>query len=320
MAKKRTFQKKIALVQGGPGPESEISLMSATAVAKAFDSLNYNYFKVQADSQLFQTLLVEKPDLAFLAVHGLYAEDGFPQSVCEFLKIPYTGSGVLASSLAMDKVFTKKLMQWNKIPTPDFYLVSPELKEWELGFKEWSLKKSFSYPFIVKASHGGSSLGIFIVRKKQELLSATLKAQKLGSQVFIETYMDKVTELAVSFFNGKVLTPVEIQPKTGFYDYKRKYSKGESKYLIPSSLDPFVVEKTKALAKRVFEIVGVRSYARADFLIQNKKTAWLLEVNTLPGLTEHSLFPKSAQYDGISFKDLIEQIVQLAQTDYPQTK
>jgi len=295
--------KKIALIQGGGGPESSISLMSGKAVAQAFDKLNYNYFTVQADSHLPEKLLREKPDRAFLALHGLYGEDGLVQALCEFLKIPYTGSGVLASSLAMDKVFTKKLMIQHKIPTPDFHLAE-------------SSRKNLSYPVVVKASHGGSSLGVFIVKKEKDLLPALKKAQKIGPQVFIESFLKNCKELAVSFLNGNILTPIQIQPKKSFYDYKRKYVAGESQYFIPSSLDPFVIEKTKFLAKRIFKIVGVRSYARADFLIQDNKTPWFLELNTLPGLTEHSLLPKSAKYDGLSFVELIEQITCSAQTDY----
>ena len=304
---KKLSSKKIALIQGGAGPENAISLMSGKAVQKAFDRLNYKYFVVTADSHLFQKLLLEKPDIAFLALHGMYGEDGLSQSICEFLKIPYTGSGVLASSLAMDKVFTKKLLMQHKIPTPDFQLVDDS----------WNIKLVPSYPVVVKASHGGSSLGVFLVKKQKDILVAIEKAKKIGSKVFIESYLKESKELAVSFLQGKILTPVEIQPKRNFYDYKRKYVKGETKYLLPSSLDPFVIEKTKSLAKRFFEIIGVRSYARADFLIQNNQTPWLLEVNTLPGLTEHSLLPKSAKYDGISFVELIEQITNSAQTDYP---
>jgi len=311
MSKKRISSKKIALVEGGFGPERSISLMSGQAVAKAFDGLKYKYVRLEYDSQLPEKLIKEKPDLAFLALHGVYGEDGLPQSLCEFLKIPYTGSGVLASSLAMDKCFTKKLMRQHKVPTPDFYVVDSllELK---------NHKKNLSYPVVVKASHGGSSLGVFMVKKEKDLLPAYQKAQKMGIHVLIETYLKKSTELAVSFLDGQILTPIEIQPKSSFYDYKRKYVAGQSEYLIPSSLDPFVIEKTKVLAKKIFQIIGVRSYARADFLIQDNKTPWLLEVNTLPGLTEQSLLPKSAKYDGLSFVDLIEKITKLAKTDYSQ--
>ncbi|MCZ0932530.1 MAG: D-alanine--D-alanine ligase [Oligoflexia bacterium] len=296
---------KIALIQGGLGPEREISLMSAKAVAKAFDKLGYKYFNVTADQSLFQSLYSEKPDLAFLAVHGLYGEDGLVQSICEFLKIPYTGSGVLASSLCMDKIALKKLLQKYKIPLPDFEIID----------NNWKAKKIF-YPAVVKSSHGGSSLGTYIIKKQTELLPAIKKAKQIGTTVFIEEYIKETKEIAVSFLNGKILTPVEIKPKGKFYDYKRKYTKGESLYYTPPKLDPFVAEKIKSLAQKIFQIANVRSYARADFLVEKKQTPWLLEVNTLPGLTEQSLLPKSAKYDGIPFVELIERITQQAQTDY----
>ena len=297
--------KKIALIQSALGPEKAISQMSAKAVAKAFDKLAYKYFTVTADQNLFQSLIKEKPDLAFLAVHGLYGEDGLVQSICEFLKIPYTGSGVLASSLCMDKLALKKLLQKNKIPMPDFETLQAN----------WKAKK-LSYPLVVKSSHGGSSLGTYIVKNKKGLQPAIKKAKKIGTPVFIEEYMKDTKEVAVSFLEGHILTPVEIKPKARFYDYKRKYTKGQSLYYTPPKLDPFVTAKIKSLAKKVFQIANVRSYARADFLVEKNQTPWFLEINTLPGLTEQSLLPKSAKYDGISFVELIEKITQSAQTDY----
>lgn len=297
--------KKIALIQGGLGPEQKISLMSAKEIAKAFDKLDYKYVTITADHKMIQSLQLEKPDAAFLAVHGLYGEDGLIQSICEFLKIPYTASGVLSSSLCMDKIAFKKLLLKYKIPSPDFEVID----------SNWKVKK-ISYPVVVKSSHGGSSLGTYIVKNKKELMPAIKKAKQIGADVFIEEYIKNSQEIAVSFLNGKILTPVEIKPKKSFYDYKRKYVKGESIYYTPPKLDPFITAKIKSLAKKVFQIANVRSYARADFLVEKKQTPWLLEVNTLPGLTEHSLLPKSAKYDGINFVELIEKITLSAQTDY----
>lgn len=299
-------KKNIALVQGGPGPENQISLISAKAVAKALDQLNYKYFLVSADKKLPQTLISKKPDLVFLAVHGTYGEDGLLQSLCEYLRIPYTGSGVLASSLCMNKIFLKDFFLKHKFPTPDFHVVD----------SNWNSKRVSSYPVVVKSSHGGSSLGTYIVKQQKDLLNAVKKAKQIGAQVFIEEYMPDCREIAVSFLDGRILTPVEIKPKGGVYDYKRKYVKGESSYFVPPKLSPFVIEKIKFLSEKIFQSVNVRAYARADFLLQGGKTPWLLEVNTLPGLTEHSLLPKSAQHDGVEFVQLIKKILQLADTDY----
>jgi len=302
--------KNIALVQGGLGPENEISLLSAQAVTKALDKLGYSYFIAPADHNLPQLLIARKPDVVFLAVHGAYGEDGLLQSLCEYLKIPYTGSGVLSSSLCMDKIFFKSFLLKHKIPIPDFHIVDDQ----------WSSKKVPSYPVVVKSSHGGSSLGTYIVHKEQDLLLSIEKAKNFGASVFIEDYLTDCKEIAVSFLDGRVLTPVEIEPKGGFYDYKRKYIKGESSYFVPPRVNPFVMEKIKSLSRSVFKYTNVRSYARADFLLQKGKIPWLLEVNTLPGLTEHSLLPKSAQHDGIKFFQLIEKILNLADTDYKSKK
>ncbi len=296
----------IALIQGGPGPESQISLLSAQAVAQALERRGYAYFTATADPDLPQLLISKKPEAAFLAVHGVYGEDGGLQSLCEYLKIPYTGSGVLASSLCMDKIFLKKFLLKHKIPTPHFQIVDePE-----------HLKKTVSYPAVIKSSHGGSSLGTYIVRDEKALAPSIEKARALGAPVFIEDYLPGCQEIAVSFLDGRILTPVEIEPKGGFYDYKRKYVAGESSYFAPPRVDPFVLEKIKSLAQSAFQLTAIRSYARADFLLQKGKFPWLLEINTLPGLTEHSLLPKSAQYDGIEFSQLIEKILHLADTDY----
>lgn len=304
--KKVMKKRNVAIVQGGPGPESDISLISAKAVAKALDQLAYKYFFVKADENLAQVLVSKKPDVVFLAVHGIYGEDGLIQSLCEYLKIPYTGSGVLASSLCMDKIFFKKFLFKNKIPTPDFHIVD----------SSWSSKKVSCYPVVVKSSHGGSSIGTSIVKKEKDLLTAINKAKKVGAQVFIEDYMADCREIAVSFLDGQILTPIEIEPKGGFYDYKRKYVKGASSYFVPPRVNPFVIEKMKSLSQKIFQAVDVRSYGRADFLLQGDKTPWILEVNTLPGLTEYSLLPKSAKYDGIEFTQLIQKILQMAETDY----
>ena len=295
--------KKIAIIQGGPGPEREISYKTAQAVKKVLEQEPCSSFLIEADKNLPQNLLKHSPDLAFLAVHGIFGEDGCAQAICELLRIPYTGSGILASSLCMNKLFFKKFLIKNKIPTPDF--------------KEISESNDFSsLPLVVKSSHGGSTLGTYIVKTNKSLKEAITKAKCFGTSVFVETFIPKGKEIAVSFFNGEVLTPLEIVPKGGFYDFKRKYTKGQSSYFIPARLEAKVIEKIKILSKKVIDLTEVRTYGRLDFIIGEDNKPWLLEVNTLPGLTETSLLPKSAKYDGISFSHLIKKILENAQTDY----
>lgn len=298
--------KKVALIQGGIGPEKEISRKTSQCVEKVLKTLPCSYFVAEADHTLFQQLKNEKPDLAFLAVHGIYGEDGVVQALCEFLQIPYTGSGILASALCMDKLFFKNLLLKNKIATPDFKAVhSPH--------KSPSIK---NYPMIVKASHGGSTLGTYIVKNPEELPAALKEAENIGRHVFIEEYIPRGKEIAVSYLNGRILTPVEIIPKSGFYDYNHKYKTGQTDYILPPRLDPFTVEKMKVISEKVISLTNIRGYARLDFIVK-KNTPWLLEANTLPGLTETSLLPKSAKKDGLSFPQVIETILSVATLDYP---
>ena len=301
-----TSQMKIALIFGGLGLESSVSALSAEAVSQALDQLGHSHFKAPVDEGLSELLISKKPDLAFISAHGTYGEDGLPQALCEILKIPYTGSGVLASALCMDKVFVKKFFLKNKFPSPSFQLVDSSFRPEKLS----------SFPVVVKASHGGSSLGTHIVERASDLPSALQKAKEIGREVFIEEYIPNSKEIAISLLEDKILSPVEIEPKGDFYDYRSKYTQGASLFFIPARVDPFVLERMKSLAREVFQAVGVRGYARADFLLRDGKSPFLLEINSLPGLTPHSLLPKAAQKDGIEFHRLIEKIIQMAQRDY----
>ncbi len=301
-----TQKKTVAVIYKGRGLESEVSVKTSQAITESLDQLSYPYFLVEANEKLQSVLAAKKPDIAFLAAHGMYGEDGCLQSLCEFLKIPYTGSGVLTSALCMDKIFFKKILVQNNIATPDFKIID----------ENWDSKKITKYPVVIKASHGGSTLGTYVVRNPGDLDSSIKKAKEIGRFVFVEDYISSGQEIAVSYLDGQILTPVEIVPKGGFYDYKRKYEKGQSQYYIPPKLDDFVLEKIKSISEKIFSLVEVRGYARADFLVENGKISWLLEVNTLPGLTTTSLLPKSASYDNIGFDQLIEKIINGARIDY----
>ena len=163
-------------------------------------------------------------------------------------------------------------------------------------------------------------MGTRIVQKASDLSKAVREAEKIGPKAFIEDYIPSGVEVAVSYLEGRILTPVEIVPKGGFYDYKRKYQRGQSQYHIPPRLDPMLIRKITRTAKKAFQLANVRSYARADFIVEGSKIPWLLEVNTLPGLTENSLLPKSAEHDGIGFPQLIQIILESAATDYNKSQ
>ena len=299
--------KKIAIIQGGLGPEKEISYKTAQSVKRVLEKEPCSLIAIEADKNLSQNLVDHSPDLAFLAVHGPFGEDGCVQAICELLRLPYTGSGILSSSICMDKLFFKKFMIKNKIPTPDFI---------EKVNSSFVFENSLPFPLVVKSSHGGSTLGTYIVQREESLHEAIKKAESFGTSLFLEQFISNGKEIAVSFLDGKILTPLEIVPKGGVYDFKRKYTKGETEYFVPARLKPKILEKIKILSEKIVDLAEVRTYARLDFIVDKNDCPWFLEVNTLPGLTETSLLPKSADYDGISFSQLIQTILTNAQTDY----
>ena len=301
--------KKVALIQGGLGAEREISFISAQAVRKAFDVLDIPYKIIESDVHIAKNLSDLKPDCAFLATHGKYAEDGILQGICEYLKIPYTGSGVLSSALCMDKCFFKNYISQFGIPTSEYQTLNLENQ------KPQEVVVNIPFPLVIKPSREGSTLGISICKKKQELVPALKKALQYDKKILIESYIEGM-ELAGSFLTGEVLTPVEIVPKTGFYDYKSKYISKKTAYILPPRLDEKVLKQCKKIVQQTTNILHIRTYCRADFIIKNNTQPLMLEMNTLPGLTAHSLLPKSAQHDGISFNALILKILQGARLDY----
>ena len=301
--------KKVALIQGGLGAEKEVSLISAQAVAKAFDNLNISYTVIESDRNIVKNLSILEPDCAFLATHGKYAEDGTMQGICEYLKIPYTGSGVLTSAICMDKCFFKNYISQYDIPTPRYQNLNLENQNPQ------EVKVNIPFPLVIKPSREGSTIGISICNKKDDLVPALKKALKYDKKILVESYI-KGMELAVSFLLGKALTPLEIIPKNNFYDYESKYKSKDTQYILPPRLDNTTIEKCKKLALQMANILHIRSYCRVDFIIKKNTSPLVIEVNTLPGLTEHSLLPKSAQYDGIDFNTLILNILKEARQDY----
>ena len=301
--------KTVALIQGGLGTEREISIQSAGAVAKAFDNLNVSYTIIESDRNLIKSLSALKPDRAFLAVHGKYAEDGTIQGICEYLKIPYTGSGVLTSALCMDKGFFKDYISRHRIPTPGYQNLNLENKQPQ------EVKIKLSLPLVIKPSREGSTLGVSICKKSQDLIPALKKALQYDKKVLAESYIEGM-ELAGSFLTGKALTPVEIVPEGGFYDYNSKYQSTETRYILPPGLDERTIRKCQDIVCQLVKLLHIRTYCRTDFIIKNNTDPLVIETNTLPGLTAHSLLPKSAQHDGIDFNMLVLKILKNARLDY----
>ncbi|MDE0151818.1 MAG: D-alanine--D-alanine ligase [Bdellovibrionales bacterium] len=331
--------KKIALIQGGFGIERDISLITGQNTAQALKRLKLSFEVFSADTNLIEKLKSYKPGLAFLAVHGPYGEDGTLQGILEYLKIPYTGSGVLLSSLCMDKILFKKWLSLQKITTPSFIHLQKNSSHEHLNLdyshlgKNIKLSEPYKHvpfyilekeimehpcflPCVVKPSRSGSSIGVYICRSPKDWTNALKEVFKIDNNILIEQYIEGI-EVAVPILNEKILTPVEIQPAKGhFYDFKRKYEKNQTQYFVPPRLNTNMIEKLKEITKEIQKLFQITSYGRADFLIDKKENIYLLEFNTLPGLTPLSLLPKSAQHDGFSYDEVILKILESASLDY----
>ncbi|MDZ4662116.1 MAG: D-alanine--D-alanine ligase [Pseudomonadota bacterium] len=305
--------KKVAVLVGGMGAEREVSINTGNSFIKALKELPYEYFVVDAKEDLPRQLMDLRPDVALLALHGKYAEDGTVQGICEYLKIPYTGSGVLASALTMHKIMCKDLFVRHKIPTAEYE--AHDLKRTEAQ----EIKTKITLPLVVKPSREGSSVGITICTEKSQILPAIKCAGEYDHLILIEKFIDGM-ELTVPIFRGKAIAPIEIVPKTSFYDYTRKYTKGATEYFLPPRLDEKVVNQAKEIALKVFELLELRFYSRIDFRVRDNKEPLVLEVNPLPGCTETSLVPKSAAFENISFKEFVNQLVESATLDYEGLK
>lgn len=307
------MSRKVALIQGGLSSESQVSLASGKAFENALLELNENYIVIHADENLPQKLMQERPDVALLALHGKYAEDGTVQGICEYLKIPYTGSGVLASALCFNKLFTKQVLAQNSIPTPEFELI--DLKKRSLD----SLKTKIHAPLVVKPSRDGSSMGISICKTQNEFSKAASEAAQFDQQILVEEFIGG-KEITIPMLLGKALSPIEIVPKTEFYNYKNKYTAGQTDYYIPARIDAETLEICQKLSSKVYEVLNIRTYCRVDFMLDEKLNPYVLEVNTLPGFTQTSLFPRSAKHDGIEFSKLIKTLIDSAGLDYEGLK
>ncbi|MBE8163148.1 MAG: D-alanine--D-alanine ligase [Bdellovibrionaceae bacterium] len=313
----------IAIIQGGASSEKAISYQTSLSLQKAMKNLGYSYCLLEADDNLSQNLIKQKITKAILAVHGQYAEDGTLQGLLEYLKIPYTGSGVLASAVCMDKVIFKKIITSLNITTPKYCCITKKSLD-----KAQDFLKQQGLPLVVKPSRGGSSLGTFIIKKESEYLTAITEALKEDSQVLIEECIEGA-EITIPFFDNNFLTPIEISTKTGFYDYKNKYTKGCTHYKLLKKPNQDTInsplskkEPSSPLAKgqesvkQIIQFLDIRHYGRADFILDKNQQMHLLEINTLPGFTESSLITKSGKHDKLSLKAMMQFLIDNATLDY----
>jgi D-alanine-D-alanine ligase len=291
----------IVVMLGGPSAEREVSLRSGAGVVKALRSLGHTVFEI--DPKTPDWTLPPKTDVVCLApLHGTYGEDGQVQRQLEKLGVLYTGCDAEASRIAFDKVLTKKKCIEAGIPTSKFVMLnSPQVP----------LPKSLKLPLVIKPVRQGSSVGLKFVERAEDWQNALVEALKFDSEVLAE---EKIIgrETTVGILDDQPLPIVEVRPKTGSYDYKNKYTAGATEYFCPADFDPATTKKIQTAALGAFRAVGGRDYARVDVMVRANGDPVVLEVNTLPGMTETSLMPKAAAAGGLSYEQLCQRLIDLA--------
>jgi D-alanine-D-alanine ligase len=299
--------KIIGVLMGGLSKEREISLQSGNAVLDALLTHGYDAVPVDVGKDLTTQLKEKGVEVAFLALHGRYGEDGCVQGLLEILGLPYTGSSVLASALAMDKFLTKEVVRGLGILVPRDFFVDGGRQDLSQTMAEVDLE----FPVVVKPCREGSTIGISVVKDRQELESAVQDAAALDSRVLIEEFVAG-RELTVGVINQEALPVLEVVTPKGFYDYEAKYQSNDTQYFCPADIPEAIAKKLQSQSVALCDRIGCEGVARADFILNQAGEAYFLEVNTLPGMTSHSLVPKAAQAAGLSFSDLVEKILSTA--------
>ena len=298
---------RIGVLYGGLSAEREVSLKSGKAVGMALQELGYLVTMIDVDRQVVENLKKSQVQAVFNALHGAYGEDGTIQGVLEYLMIPYTGPGVMASSIAMNKVMSKRILLSHNIPTPD-YTVPGE------GDLEITVPPG-GYPLVVKPVAEGSSLGVTIVTGEDQLPEALTTAREYSQQVMIESYIPGL-ELTAAVLGDEALPLIEIRAQGGVYDYRAKYTKGYTEYLVPAPIASDTARKVQELARSSARALScTRGAVRVDFRLDMENCPFVIEVNTVPGMTETSLLPQAAEAAGIDFVTLIDRILQGAGLD-----
>jgi D-alanine-D-alanine ligase len=295
--------KKIGVLCGGLSAEREVSLRTGESICAALCDRGYDAQRVFVDRDVDLVLRQIRIDVAFLALHGRYGEDGCVQGLLELLGIPYTGSDVLASALAMNKAKAKEIFRLRNVPTPPYHVVCSDAVD--------TLRDThgaFGFPAVVKPCGEGSSVGVTIVHDEAELEAACEEAWRFDDHALIERYIEG-KEVSVAILNDRALGAVEVAPKEGFYDYSAKYTAGKSEYHIPARLSAERYRGVLQHALNAHRALGCAGATRVDMIVSDRGNEYILEVNTIPGMTQTSLLPKIAHHAGLDFGDLIEEML-----------
>ncbi len=295
----------IVVLMGGISGERKISFLSGKSCSKALIKKGYKVKEIDAKGCFVDKLKKLNPKVVFNALHGKYGEDGFVQAILESINIPYTHSGVLSSSLAMDKALSRNIFKKNKIRVPKYFLLKKSYKE---NFVNKIKTKKIKFPIVIKPVNEGSSLGVYICENKIHLNKNLKKLKKKYDKILVEEYIPG-KEIQAAVMGNKALGAIELIPKRKFYDYKAKYSsKAKTKHVMPAQISKTKYKEVLFLAKKAHKSLGCRGITRSDFRFHKNKF-YLLETNTQPGMTKLSLVPEIAKYCGISFEDLVMWIV-----------
>lgn len=326
---------KVALLVGGTSPERQVSKMSGKGVLQALRTLQYptvvidpayglhqpkkeEHFFLEKDFteisnrnciDAINSTLFDDVDVVFSAMHGKWAEDGTIQSLLELRGLKYTGSKVLASSLAMDKEMSKIVFKQAGVQTAEWLSVNNSKQNLESLIKE--IKNRIGFPCIIKPNDQGSTVGLKLIKAESEVKEGIKLALQFSSKALIEKYIPG-RELTVAILLNEALPVLEIVPKSGMYDYEHKYTSGMSEYIVPANIPEAVAKQAQQQALTAFHSLSCEGYARVDFRMNDQNELYCLEVNTLPGMTATSLVPKAAKAAGISFEELIEKIIHQA--------
>ncbi|MCG6937651.1 MAG: D-alanine--D-alanine ligase [Gammaproteobacteria bacterium] len=295
---------KVAVLMGGTSAEREISLQSGKAVLAALKNRGVDAHGIDVNKNIVRDLGNDNYQAVFVVLHGRGGEDGTIQGLLEFLGLPYTGSGVMASSIAMDKLKTKQIWLAMGLPTPEFYIINSE-EDCEKAIATLGL------PIIVKPDLEGSSIGMSKVEFKDELIPAWQRAKHYGNTVIAERWIEG-NEYTAAILGDEVLPLIKLKTTHKFYDYDAKYDATDTEYICPCGLPEASEAAFAELARKAFDAVNASAWGRVDFIVDQHNQPWLIEINTVPGMTSHSLVPIAAKQAGLTFDDLVIRILSMA--------
>ena len=299
--------KHIIVLMGGPSAEAEVSRRTGAAIAEALISKGYHVSTLELNPRtVLQDIENLKGDVVFNAIHGRYGEDGALQGVLEMAEIPYTGSGIMAHSVGMNKKVSKDVFKGAHIPTADSISYNGNLQSKEDIIKD--IESKFSLPVVLKPATQGSSIGVTIVKEEDQLTKAVTEALTYDPILVVEQYLNG-REFTVSLLDGRALAIIEIRPHSGEYDYTSKYTAGATDYLVPAPISEDMTKEMQAIGELVYREVQASGAIRVDVMTDDKDNMYVLEYNTIPGMTATSLVPKAAKEVGIDFPELCEKIL-----------